>query len=145
MEIFGVVFSDIWDTTRQYILTTRQYILTTRQLHRSVCCLAKCRPTEISTFGTPLPSRIRMLQMYSHNDIPYMDLYIAVCVTNSVCSFFFMIAHVSLEYNIKYNPKLLKRVARKDFSSFALSTTFIVVNDFNPNVIRYKISASISR
>ena len=74
---------------------------------------------------TPLLSRISKLMIWSRNDFPIVDMSIAV---NSICSSFFMVAHVLLLYSIAGKTVLLKILACSIFSILALHTSFIVVN-----------------
>ena len=58
-------------------------------------------------------------------------------------SSFFKVTHISLAYNIATKMVLFKRLLCRFLSTFALSTSFIVVNGFHPDLIHHEISASV--
>ena len=77
----------------------------------------------------------------SLNDIPSMDLSVALCAVTSFCSSFFVVVQILLVYNITSKMVLLKRLACKVLSSFLGSRSFILVNIFHSNLILHEISA----
>ena len=78
-------------------------------------------------------------QMCSCNDIPSVDVSTVLCILTNLCSSF-VVAHISLVYNIAGKMVLLKRLTCR-----ALCPSFILVNAFHPHLILYKISASMSQ
>ena len=116
-----------------------------------VCCLWTLK--HIQYFASVLrdyalhsaSSRITSLKLCSHNDISQICLPIARCVVSKLRSFFFVVAHISLAHNITGKTAVLKRLARRAFSSFALSTSLIFVNSLHSDPILCYVPASMFR
>ena len=120
---------------------------TTRQMYRSVNVVTcPCFWYTTLTPFTLFHSKIILLGMCLCNNIPTgIDLSIAFCEITSLCSSFYTIAHFFLVYNITDKIVLLKRLAHRILSSFALSTSFIVAIAFHPDLILKKIFAYMFR
>ena len=88
-------------------------------------------------FFTPLCSIIPLLQICSHNNIPSLNLSISLCFVASQCSSF-MVVHILLTCDIVGKTVLLKKLAHRFMSIFALSTSFIIVNAFYPDLFLQK-------
>ena len=66
------------------------------------------------------------------NEIPSMELPIALSIVTSLYSFLFVEAQISLAYKIACETVLLNRLAHTVLSSFPFSTSFIGIKVIPP-------------
>ena len=73
-----------------------------------------------------------------------MDFSVTFCIGTSLCSSSFVVAFLSLALNIVGKTAPLKSLVRRVLLSFALSTSFIMVNAFYIDSVLQEISAHMS-